>query len=84
MKKKTIILPLLVFLVGIIILTGTVYNVKENQQKQSRTFAKLNAMTYAERMKTEVMGGIGITDTLEQILISGMEKLTNSTGSPKI
>lgn len=70
MKKKTIILPLLVFLVGIIILTGTVYNVKENQQKQSRTFAKLNAMTYAERMKTEVMGGIGITDTLEQILIS--------------
>lgn len=70
MKKKTIILPLLVFLVGISVLMGTVYSVRENQQKQSRSAAELNAVTYAERMKTEVMGGIGITDTLEQILIS--------------
>lgn len=70
MKKKTIILPLLVFLVRISVLMGTVYSVRENQQKQSRSAAELNAMTYAERMKTEVMGGIGITDTLEQILIS--------------
>lgn len=58
------------FLIGMSILGGTAYNIKENQQKQNRTAAKLNAMTYAERMKTEVMGGIGITDTLEQILIS--------------
>lgn len=70
MKKKTIILPLLVFLIGISILTGTVYSVRKNQQKQSKSFAELNATTYAERMKTEVMGGIEITDTLEQILIS--------------
>ena len=70
MKKKTIILPLLVFLVGISVLMGTVYSVRKNQQKHSQSAAELNAMTYAERMKTEVMGGIGITDTLEQILIS--------------
>lgn len=27
-------------------------------------------MTYAERMKTDIMKGIGVTGTLEQILIS--------------
>ena len=70
MKKKKIILPLLEFLTGISILGATVYNLEINEQKQSWTEAKLNAMTYAERMKTEFMGGIGITDTLEQILIS--------------
>ena len=64
MKKKTIILPLLVFLVGISALMGTVYSVRENQQKQSQSVAELNAMTYAERMKTEVRGGLEITDTL--------------------
>ena len=70
MKKKTIILPFLVFLAGMMILGGTVYSISNNQQKQSRTMAKLNAMTYAGRMKTDIMEGIGVTDTLEQILVS--------------
>ena len=32
--------------------------------------AKLNAMTYADRMKMDIMEGIGVTDTLEQVIIS--------------
>ncbi|MFR3322881.1 MAG: diguanylate cyclase domain-containing protein [Lachnospiraceae bacterium] len=32
--------------------------------------AQLNATTYGERIKNEIADGIGITDTLEQILIS--------------
>ena len=75
MKKKTIILPLLVFLVGISVLMGTVYSVRENQQKQSQSAAELNAMTYAERMKTDIMQGIGVTVTLEQMLISENGKI---------
>lgn len=75
MKKKKIVIPLIVFLVGIMILSCMIYGIKDNQQKQSRTAAKLNAMTYAERMKTEVMEGIGITSTLEQILISENGKI---------
>lgn len=70
MKKKKIILPVLVFLLGICILGGIVYGIRSSQQKQSRVTAKLNAMAYAGRMKTDFMEGIRITDTLKQILIS--------------
>ncbi len=68
--KKKWILPVIVFFIGMGILGITVYGVKSAQQKQKREMANLNAMTYAERMKTDIMQGIGVTDTLEQMLIS--------------
>lgn len=68
--KKRVVLPLFVFLIGISVLAGVVYNVRSNQQKQNREKARLNATTYAERMETDIMKGIQITDTLEQIIIS--------------
>ena len=68
--KKKIIVPLIVFMIGIGVLGGIVYNVQLNQQKQNMMAAELNAMTYAERMKNEIMQQINITDTLQQILIS--------------
>lgn len=68
--KKKYILPLLVFLLGMGILAGTVYAIKNDQQAQSQTAAKLNAITYAGRMRADVLKGITITDTLEQILVS--------------
>lgn len=68
--KKKYILPLLVFLLGMGILAGIVYAIKNDQQAQSQTTAKLNAITYAGRMRTDVLKGITITDTLEQILVS--------------
>ena len=43
---------------------------KGKSAKTKPVSCRIKCMTYAERMKTEVMGGIGITDTLEQILIS--------------
>ena len=69
-KRKKILLPLFVFLIGMGILGGVMYGIREEQRRQNRTTANLNAMTYAERMKSEVMEGISVTDTLEQILIS--------------
>lgn len=68
--RRNAVLPLLVFLIGMSILAGITYNIRSNQQKQNRITARLNAMTYAERMKNEVMSGIGVTETLQQILIS--------------
>ena len=68
--EKKIILPLVIFLIGNIFLGITVYNIRISQQKQSRASAKLNAMAYAGRMKTDIMEGINVTDALEQILIS--------------
>lgn len=70
MMKRRIIPPLLVFLLGVVVLSGAVYHQKCAQQEQKQMMASLNAMTYAERMKLDVMNGIGVTDTLEQIVVS--------------
>lgn len=68
--KRKIIVPLMVFLIGIGILGGVICNIQKHQQEQERASAKLNAMTYADRMKMDIMEGIGVTDTLEQVIIS--------------
>ena len=69
--KKRFIVPVVVFILGICALIGTIYVVGEDQEQQNRTKAQLNAMTYAERIYGELMEGIGVTDTLKQVVISG-------------
>ena len=41
------------------------------KKKQRRITAQLNAETYGERIKNEITNGIGITDVLKQVLVSG-------------
>ena len=69
--KKRFIVPVVVFILGMCALIGTIYVVGEDQEEQNRTKAQLNAMTYAERIYSELMEGIGVTDTLKQVVISG-------------
>ena len=69
--KKRFIVPVVVFILGMCALIGTIYVVGESQEQQNRTNAKLNAMTYTERIYGELMEGIGVTDTLKQVVISG-------------
>lgn len=69
--KKRFIIPAVVFILGMCALIGAIYVVGEGQEQQNRTKAKLNAMTYAERINGELMEGIGVTDTLKQVVISG-------------
>ena len=69
--KKRFIVPAVVFILGMCALIGTIYVVGEDQDQQNRTNAKLNAMTYTERIYGELMEGIGVTDTLKQVVISG-------------
>ena len=68
--KKNIIIPLVVFIIGMSAVAGIVCSINNEQNKQNRTMANLNAMTYAERMKADIMKGIGVSDTLRQIIIS--------------
>ena len=68
--KKNIIIPLIVFIIGMSAVAVVVCGINNEQNKQNRTMANLNAMTYAERMKTDIMEGIGVADTLRQIIIS--------------
>lgn len=65
----------MVFVLGMCALGGVVYGVECSQQKHNMETAKLNAMTYAERMKSEIVEQIDITDTLQQILISENGKI---------
>lgn len=75
-NKKKWILPFLVLIIGTGILAGTVDHLKINEQKQNRELADLNAMTYAERVKTDLLKGIGVTDTLKQMLVSEHGKIS--------
>ena len=69
MKKKTLA-PLIIFLLGICLVGLIVYKTDTHEKNQRHILAQLNATTYGERIKNEIADGIGITDTLEQILIS--------------
>ena len=68
-KKKTLV-PLIIFLLGICLVSLVVYNTDTQEKEQSRTTAQLNATTYGERIKNEITNGIAITDALKQVLIS--------------
>lgn len=68
--KKRFIIPAVVFILGMCALISMMYIVGKNQERQNRIKAKLNAMTYAERINSELMEGIGVTDTLDQVVIS--------------
>ena len=76
MKRKTIV-PLIVFLVGICLLSVFTYNTNVQIQKDRRTIAKLNAVTYGQRIENDIENGIEITDTLKQLLINGNGQITN-------
>lgn len=75
-KKKTIV-PLIVFLVGICLLSVFTYNTNVQIQKDRRTIAKLNAVTYGQRIENDIENGIEITDTLKQVLINGNGQIIN-------
>ena len=68
--KKNIIIPLVVFIIGMSAVAVVVCGINNEQNEQNRIMANLNAMTYAERMKTDIMEGIGVADTLRHIIIS--------------
>lgn len=76
MKKKAIV-PLIVFLVGICLLSVFTYNTNVQIQKDRRTIAKLNAVTYGQRIENDIENGIEITDSLKQVLINGNGQIIN-------
>lgn len=83
MKKKTLV-PLIVFLLGMCLVGLIVYKTDATEKEQKRTTAQLNATTYGERIKNEITNGIEVTDTLQQILISEMERSIILIPFPKI
>ena len=68
-KKKTLV-PLIIFLLGICLVSLIVYKTDAHEKEQRHITAQLNVATYGEQIKNEITNGIEITDTLKQILIS--------------
>lgn len=71
------ILPVMVLLLGYICLTHILYQIYSHNLQQMRTITELNAMTYAERMTSDLNMGISITESLQEILISENGKIDN-------
>ena len=64
------LLPVLVFLIGGSILHIIAHTVRHTDYERLRAKAELNAVAYANQITDALYYGIGITDLLEQILIS--------------
>lgn len=71
------ILPVMVLLLGYICLTHILYQIYSHNLQQMRTITELNAMTYAERMTSDLNMGISITESLQEILISENGEIHN-------
>ena len=69
MKRKTIV-PLTVFLVGICLLGLFTYDTNVQIQNNQRTLVLMNAKTYGQQIEDNLENGVGITNSLEQILIN--------------
>lgn len=59
-----------VLIIGAIVVITLGYNAKKSQDELNRSKVELNAMTYAQHMQLDIMQGINITNTLEQVIIS--------------
>lgn len=68
--KIRCLLPLLVLIISAGILSFVANYVNMASYKQVRTKAKLNAVTYSDRMVEELNRGINITNSLENILLN--------------
>ena len=71
------ILPVMVLLLGDICLIHILHQIYSHNLQQMRTITELNAMTYAERMTSDLNMGISITESLKEILISANGKIDN-------
>ena len=71
------ILPVMVLLLGYICLIHILHQIYSHNLQQMRTITELNAMTYAERMTSDLNMGISITESLQEILISENGKIDN-------
>lgn len=70
LTSKAVLLSVLVFIIGAIVVITLGYNAKKSQDELNRSKVELNATTCAQRIQLDIMRGINITNTLEQVIIS--------------
>ena len=74
--KKELWIPVFVLMVGLVVLVNIGIRADSSQRDLIRSRAELNAVTYADHMKADIVRGIDITNTFEQIVISENGKIS--------
>ena len=74
--KKELWIPVFVLIIGLIVLVKIGIRADSSQRDLIRSRAELNAVTYADHMKADIVRGIDITNTFEQIVISENGKIS--------
>ena len=74
--KKELWIPVFVLIISLIVLVKIGVCADSSQRDLIRSRAELNAVTYADHMKADIVRGIDITNTFEQIVISKNGKIS--------
>ena len=74
--KKELWIPVFVLMIGLVVLVNIGIRADSSQRDLIRSRAELNAVTYADHMKGDIVRGIDITNTFEQIVISENGKIS--------
>lgn len=69
-KKEHVILPVITILIGILLTFIIAMMYRHYQESITRSELELNAMTYAEHIRADIVNGIGATTAIEEILVS--------------
>lgn len=67
--RSRLIIPLVILIAGLIALSILVNVQHRSNLEQARQKAQLSAVTYSNRLSSDIKKGIAITETLKQILI---------------
>lgn len=68
--KIKILVPLIVFVLGMCSVGGIVWLTDRNERHEQQVLARLNASAYAERVRNQLLYGVQRTIALQQVLIS--------------
>ena len=74
--KKELWIPVFVLMIGLVVLVNIGIRADSSQRYLIRSRAELNAVTYADHMKADIVRGIDITNSFEQIVISENGKIS--------
>ena len=72
--KKELWIPVFVLMIGLVVLVNIGIRADSSQRDLIRSRAELNAVTYADHMKADIVRGIDITNTLNRLLLVKTEK----------
>ena len=76
MIRKELWIPVFVLMISLVVLVNIGIRADSSQRDLIRSRAELNAVTYADHMKADIVRGIDITNTFEQIVISENGKIS--------